>query len=283
MSRRTGLILICVMMTVMVMPTKADAYATATEGDAFSYEVSQETGEYTEHTPPQQNEFSVEIIREEPPDAAYAGKRVLIYHTHTYEAYQKAENDPYTETETWRTANEKYNIVAVGEALCQLLRLKGIMVEHDTTAFEPPSLEQAYDRSLAMLTERKQSGEVYDLYIDLHRDAVASTATIKRTINIGGEEVARFMVLVGKGTTGGYEEKPDWEKNLRIAQSITAHLNELHEGLARDVKIKTGRFNQHISDACILIECGMNTNTLEQVLAGVPYLAEAIAETLAYQ
>ena len=35
-----------------------------------------------------------------------------------------------------------------------------------------------------------------------------------------------------------------------------------------------------IAPRCILIECGTNENTLEEVLCGIPYLAQAIAETL---
>ena len=132
-----------------------------------------------------------------------------------------------------------------------------------------------------MLETRLAAGESYDLYIDVHRDALSAQSTIRRTVTIGGEESARFMVLVGKGTTGGYTEKPDWEANLAIAERITQALNQQVYGLARDVKIKTGRFNQHIATRCVLIECGVNTNTLEQVLCGLPYLAQAIAEALA--
>lgn len=270
----------CILLAAAIFPTTAGAYASDTSEGAFTFEVNQEITKRSERENAAADVFSVEIIRNDHSDAAYAGKRVLIYHTHTYEAYEKTADATYREIEKWRTDDEKYNIVAVGNALSQLLRLKGIEVAHDTTAFEPPSLEEAYERSLSMLTRRVQNGETYDLYIDLHRDAIASTSSIKRTINIGGEEVARFMVLVGKGTTGGYAEKPDWEQNLVMAERITDHLNNIHAGLARDVKIKTGRFNQHISDRCILIECGMNSNTLEQVLAGVPYLAEAIADAL---
>ena len=230
--------------------------------------------------PSSEGMFSVEIIREtELP--AFAGKKVLIYHTHTYEAYEQVAEDRYVQTEKWRTTDSGYNVIAVGKALSATLTALGVDVTHDTTAFEPPTLDHAYERSLAMLEKRHASGERYDLYIDLHRDAIASSSKIKRTVNIGGEEVARFMVLVGKGTTGGYVEKPDWEKNLAIANRISERLNAQCEGLARDVKIKTGRFNQHIADCCVLIECGMNTNTLAEVLAGVPYLASAITEALA--
>ena len=222
--------------------------------------------------------FIVEVIRTE--QAQPVGKRVLIYHTHTYEAYEQSEDAPYTPTEKWRTADSDHNMIAVGKALAAILRTRGIDVVHDVTEFEPPDLASAYDRSLAMLEDRRANGEVYDLYLDLHRDAVATASSIKRTVNIGGEDVARFMLLVGQGTTGGYDEKPDWNANLQIAQKITDELNACCPQLARDVKIKTGRFNQHVAQGCLLIECGMNFNTLSEVLSGIPYLADAIVQTL---
>lgn len=224
--------------------------------------------------------FQVEIIREEEVPPAYSGKSVLIYHTHTYEAYEQDPENTYREIEKWRTSDNEHNVVAVGKALAASLNALGIKVVHETTPYEPPTLDDAYERSLAMLESRSAAGERYDLYIDLHRDAIASTSTIKRTVNISGTETARFMVLVGKGITGGYALKPNWERNLVYAQRITDRLNEQCSGLARDVKVKTGRFNQHIADCCILIECGMNCNTLDEVLAGVPYLAQAIADSL---
>ena len=232
-------------------------------------------------TAPSDDLLQVEIIHDEQNDA-YVGKRILIYHTHTFEAYEQDADDPYKQTEKWRTTDNAHNVVAVGKALAASLQALGIEVTHDTTAFEPPTLEDAYSRSLTMLEERIQRGENYDLYIDLHRDAIASTSTIKRTVNIGGENVARYMILIGKGTTGGYTQTPNWETNLVYADLITENLNRQCANLARDVKIKTGRFNQHVDDCCILIECGMNSNTLEEVLTGLPYLAQAIADALAY-
>jgi len=91
------------------------------------------------------------------------------------------------------------------------------------------------------------------------------------------------MLLVGKGTgaTGsGFDERPDWPQNLELAQRITSRMNELAGGITRDVKIKTGRFNQHVAPCCVLVEAGNNKNTLAQVLAAMPYLADAIAKVL---
>ena len=206
------------------------------------------------------------------------GKRVLIYHTHTWEAFEQVEGNRYEETEKWRSKDNNFNMIAVGNALTAALEAMGCEVVHDETAFEPPNLSTAYQRSLEMLERRQQAGETFDLYIDLHRDAVASNSTIKRTVNVAGEEVARFMVLVGKGQ--GYDEKPDWEANYAGAEKLTQSLNAQVEGICRDIKVKTGRFNQHIAPCCVLIECGLSFNTLEQVLAGVPYLAQAVCDTL---
>lgn len=227
---------------------------------------------------PTTDAFTVEIIRDVPTQPV--SKRVLIYHTHTFEAYEQDPEHAYQPTEKWRTADPTYNMIAVGKALASCLEALGIDVVHDVSTFELPSLDSAYERSLAMLQQRQATGETYDLYLDLHRDAIASSSSIKRTVNIGGEEVARFMVLIGQGSTGGYAEKPNWEANLIFAEKLTDAMNERCPQLARDVKIKTGRFNQHISEGCLLIECGMTDNTLNEVLSGIPYLADAIWETL---
>lgn len=218
----------------------------------------------------------VEVVRNSAPPPMQ-GKRVLIYHTHTWEAFEQVE-EKYVETEKWRSKDTRYNMVAVGNALTAALEALGCEVVHDETAFEPPNLSTAYQRSLEMLERRQEAGERYDLYIDLHRDAVASASTIKRTVNVAGEEIARFMVLVGKGQ--GYEVKPDWQANYAVAEKLTESLNAQADGICRDIKVKTGRFNQHIAPCCVLIECGLNYNTLEQVLAGIPYLAQAVCDTI---
>lgn len=208
--------------------------------------------------------------------------RILIYHTHTYEAYEQQEAS-YQETERWRTADSAFNMVRVGEELSQLLRSLGYVVVHDTTAFEPPDLSSAYSRSLAMLESRHKAGESYDLYIDLHRDAYVEGQTGDNTVSIGGTEAARLMLLIGKGegyTNAGYDLKPDWEANLSCAQSITDALNQQIPGFCKDVRLKSGRFNQHVAKNCVLIEVGNNRNTLQQALAAMPYLADAIASAL---
>lgn len=227
-----------------------------------------------ETEPPAQAEFAIEVLgvgQEE-------RKRVLIYHTHTYEAFAQAEGDRYQETEKWRSADSRYNMVRVGEELAALLRSLGVDVVHDTTAFEPPVLSSAYSRSLDMLSRRRAEGETYDLYIDLHRDAYIESQKGPNAVDVNGAKAARLMVLIGNGQD--FDEKPNWETNLAIARSITDSLNRQAEGLCREVSVKSGRYNQHAADGCILIEAGNNRNTLQEVLCAMPYLADAICETL---
>lgn len=222
--------------------------------------------------------FTLEVVAAGETSAPVGEFRVLIYHTHTYEAYTATEAMPYTPTEKWRTANDQRNMVAVGERLAELLRSAGVEAVHDTTAFEPPKLSTAYERSLQMLTQRAKRGEAYDLYIDLHRDAYSKNNG-PNTVEKDGESLARLLFLIGKGTgqTGaGYAEKPDWQSNSAIAQALSNRLNLQCEGLCRGVALKSGRYNQHVAPCCVLIEVGNNYNTLEEALAAMPCLANAI-------
>lgn len=206
--------------------------------------------------------------------------RVLIYHTHTWEAYEMTADAQYTPTETWRTKDNRYNMVRVGEALTESLTALGFDVTHDQTAFEPPNLSDSYTRSLEMLEKRLAVGETYDYIFDVHRDAYSGLYNGANSVSTETGNAAYVMMLVGKGTgaTGsGFDERPDWPKNLELAQAITDEMNRHTGGISREVKIKTGRFNQHVSTGALLIEVGNNRNTLDEALAACTVIAQAIA------
>lgn len=202
------------------------------------------------------------------------GKRILIYHTHTHEAYQPASGDEYTALEAWRTDDNEYNIVRVGKELAALLEKRGFTVVHDITDHELDDLSTAYERSLETLESR--ADEEYDLYIDLHRDAYTEGAQL--TCAYAGNDSAKLMVLIGNGED--FAEKPNYEENYALAQDLTNAINAICPGMCRDVMVKTGRYNQHISENSILIEAGNNMNTLSEVLDSMPALADAIYEVL---
>ena len=205
------------------------------------------------------------------------GKRVLIYPTHTHEAYQMTDQEAYTPLENWRTDDSGHNIVRVGDELTAELEKRGFEVVHDDTDFEQDDLSTSYSRSLEALLQR--GDEDYDLIIDLHRDAYVEGAQL--TCSYAGRKSANLMVLIGKGDS--FQEKPHFQENYALACALTEKINGLCPGLGREVMVKTGRYNQHFSDHSLLIEVGSNGNTLEEALSSMPILADAIEEVLCGQ
>ena len=229
-----------------------------------------------EHTDEIVSDVDIEILPETV-IAPESGKkpRVLIYHTHTHEAYEQVADDPYVALEAWRTADEAHSVVRVGEELASLLRERGFEVVHDATDHEQNELSTAYTRSLKTL----QSYDVpFDLYIDLHRDAYVKNSG-PQTVSAGDKQIARLMVLIGSGET--FDVKPHYSENYAFAAALTAELNCALDGLCKDVLVKKNRYNQHIGVHSILIEAGNNRNTLSEVLASMPYLADALDRLMA--
>lgn len=215
--------------------------------------------------------FSMEVIAVSEP--IKRSGRVYLYHTHTYEAYEMEEDDRYTPTEKWRTADERYNVIRVGEELKRYLEDAGLTVTHDTTAYEPPKLSTAYARSLVGIENAAKEG--YDLYIDLHRDSYSAGNGVN-TVDTPSGRAARLLFLIGQGTGTGFDERPDWETNQRAARLLSDALNDQLPSLCRGVSLKSGRYNQQAATPSMLIEVGNNKNTLREALNAMPYLAQAI-------
>lgn len=218
------------------------------------------------------------------PDLFRDKHRVLIYHTHSYEAFAQDPNDPYEETTQWRTEDADHNIMAVGARLKEELEALGVEVVHDMTEHEPPKLGTAYVRSLATLQSYADAGETFDMMIDLHRDAASARNTNPSTVMLEGKPCARLMMLIGtgEGSEGNrFSIVPNWEENYKLAQALTEELNLRVENICREVMVKTGRYNQHMSENAVLIEVGHNENTLQEALLAAKPLAESIACILA--
>ncbi len=214
---------------------------------------------------------------------AGAEPKILIYHTHTTEAYAQTEQDPYVETTEFRSNDTEHNIVRVGEALASVLREKyGISVIHDTTNHEPPRLGTSYERSIKTMEAYHEQYPSIELFIDVHRDAYTLKEGEVNTdyATVDGKRCARLMFVVGTGegkTGAGFSVKPNYQVNYALALEIYEKLTGKNEKLTRPIRVKTGRYNQHIPGKALLVEVGHNANTLEEALNSIPYLAEAIA------
>ncbi len=216
------------------------------------------------------------IVIEVIPEAteAPAPKKVLIYHTHTHEAYEQVAGDPYDALEAWRTDDADHSVVRVGEELAKRLRACGFDVTHDVTDHEGDALSTAYTRSLATLEGYE---ERFDLYVDLHRDAYAD-GDIDTVTGKDGEALAPLMLLIGNGK--GFAVKPYYEENLAFARALEARINAIQPGLCKPTLVKDGRYNQHVGVFSILVEVGHNRNTLRQALDAVGPLAAGIEDLM---
>ena len=72
---------------------------------------------------------------------------VLILHTHTTESYTKVKGETYEETAAFRTLDEAYNMVSVGDHLAQLLTDGGVTVIHDRELHDYPSYNGSYNHA----------------------------------------------------------------------------------------------------------------------------------------
>ena len=207
------------------------------------------------------------------------GPQILIYHTHTHEAYRQIYGEEYVETGSWRTAEHSQSVVAVGEILKAELEEYGYTVLHDTTDHEPPALKTSYDRSLDTMLLYQNQYPTISVFIDVHRDAYGDIESgMKDYVTVNGDECSRVMFVVGTGEK--YNVKPNYESNYKLALAITNELESMKEGFTRPIRVKTSRYNQHVSDMCLLIEVGHNANSLEQAKNTAKYIALALSRVL---
>ncbi len=210
-----------------------------------------------------------------PEDLKINNKDVLIFHTHTCESYTESDAYPYTPTGNYRTTDNNYSVVRVGDELQNQLSAYGINVEHDKTYHDYPSYTGSYKRSLSTV-QGLLNNKSYDIIIDLHRDAIGSRPDYAPTVQIGEEYAAQIMFVMGSNGGGLYH--PNWSSNLKYAVKVQEKANELYPGLFKPIILRNSRYNQHLSQAACIIEVGSTGNTLEQCLTSMKYLAYILSK-----
>lgn len=208
-----------------------------------------------------------------------ASPQILIYHTHTLEAYRQTKDSQYVAVGNCRTKDQGKSVVAVGDVLQKELQKYGYKVLHSKVNHEPPELNSAYSRSLKTMKAYKEKYKSIRVFIDLHRDASSDTDDV---VMIDGKRCAKVMFVVGLGKSSSI--KPDWKQSYKIANAISSKLEDIKKGFTRKVRIKEIRsYNQYMSDMCMLVEVGHNGNTLQEAKNTMPYLAKALSEVIKLQ
>ncbi|MBQ9280158.1 MAG: stage II sporulation protein P [Clostridia bacterium] len=196
----------------------------------------------------------------------------LIFHTHTTESYTVPGVSDIT---NYRTTNEKYNMVTVGNALHDGLSSKGFYYcVHDTKLHDYPNYNGAYKASLETVQDYLKQRH-YDFVLDIHRDALSSNYGFRPTVEINGDRAAKIMFVIGTNGSGLNHE--NWMKNLKLALLIQNRAEEMYPGFFRDLTLSSSRYNQHVSEGAFIIEVGATGNTLEEARNAMKYLSNVFA------
>ena len=205
-------------------------------------------------------------------DRTVDGPQILIYHTHSQEGFaDSVPGDPST------------TIVGAGEYLAELLRNRGYKVMHVTSVYDLIDGEldrsEAYSRAEEEISQILAEHPSIQSVIDLHRDGVAEGTRLVTELN--GKTMARFMFFNGLSRTRKngpieYLHNPYIEDNLALTLQLKLTCDQYYPGLARNIYLKSLRYNLHLSPKALLIEAGAQTNTLQEILNTMEPLANVL-------
>lgn len=197
--------------------------------------------------------------------------QVLIYHTHTTEAFMGVT----------RSTDLSKSVVAVGNEIANQLKAAGINVVHDTTLHDYPSYNGSYDRSKVTMQKDLKKYPGIQVTLDIHRDAMGLSdgTRIKPTAVIDGKKAAQIMIVSGCDDTGSLGF-PNWEYNLRLAVRLQRSLSDLYPGLARPLDFCNREYNEKLTKGSLLVEFGTEVNTLDEATYSGALFGKALAAEL---
>lgn len=210
-------------------------------------------------------DLSIDLQGEEP--------KILIYHTHSQEAFADSRPGEWQDT-----------VVGLGETLKNNLETRyGISALHLTDTFDV--IDGVTDRSAAYTYAEQRVREVLEEYpsikvvIDLHRDGVGESTRL--VTEIDGKETAQLMLLNGLCRTAAngpieYLQNPYLTENLAFSFKIQAKAAQYYPDLMRRIYLRSYQYNLHILPRSLLVECGAQTNTVEEVQNAMPLLADLL-------
>ncbi len=202
---------------------------------------------------------------------------VLILSTHTTESYTPAPGEAYEESSDFRTLDEGYNMLSLGDHLAALLRAGGINVLQDRELHDYPSYNGSYSHARKSIQQYLEAYPSIRLVLDLHRDASGDNDRQMQTaVTVNGVSAARIMLVVGTNASG--LDHPQWEENLSLALKLHTQLERNAPGICRYINLRSQRFNQDLSPGALIVEVGAAGDSHDEALAAVEVLAKAVLD-----
>lgn len=188
---------------------------------------------------------------------------VLIYHSHTTEAYSLLDLGYYIKSDA-RSDNPSRNVVRVGDELKKALEAKGFTVIHDTEIHDR-NYTESYASSRKTVEKYLEEYPSIEVTIDLHRDDItySDKTKVKPTAVINGKKAARMMIISGC-EYGLVKNFPDWEYNLRFDLQVQKKMNAEYKGLMRPILFSQRKYNMYETHNSFLLEVGTDANTLDE-------------------
>ncbi len=203
------------------------------------------------------------------------GPQILIYHSHTTEAYTMDGTDIYAESDAFRTIDPEFNMIRIGEEMKAVFEEQGLTVIHDTTLYDYPAYSGSYDRSALGVAAVLEEYPSIRLVLDVHRDALTGTdGTVYKTVAATVEECAQVMLVVGSDAGGQTHKR--WRDNLTLAVGVQQTLLEEYGTFVRPMVLRSSRFNQQLSTGALLVEVGSHGNTLREAITAARTFAAAV-------
>lgn len=192
--------------------------------------------------------------------------KFLIYHSHITETY-------YPTADEYFSRNLDITVARLGRLLAESLeRDYHIPVMHCTLVFDLPR-RTAYQEARPEISKILEENPQINMVVDLHRDGISRRST---TSSIDGEEMGNLLIVIGSG-------HEHWENNFNGALLLQQELEKIDAGISRGILCQGFTYNQDLHDQAMIMEVGGHQNTLEEAVAAIPILAEALAETYAGQ
>lgn len=203
--------------------------------------------------------------------------QILIYHSHSQEEF--ADSNPGDSSTT---------IVGIGEYLTTLLRdTYGYHVLHVTDTFDivdgKLDRNKAYNYAQETISRVLEENPSIEVVIDLHRDGVTGGKRLVTEIN--GKPTAKIMFFNGLSRTNqngelSYLPNPYIQDNLAFSLQLARYAKEYYPDWFRTIYLRGYRYNLHLRPKALLVECGAQTNTVEEEMNAMEPLADILNKVL---
>ena len=203
--------------------------------------------------------------------------QILIYHTHSQEEFiDSVPGDAAT------------TIVGVGDYLTKILKEDyGYNVIHVTDTFDivdgKLDRNQAYNYAQERISQVLEENPSIEVIIDLHRDGVADNQRL--VTEVDGKQTAKVMFFNGLSRTKQngeitYLPNPYIQDNLAFSLQMMLACEKYYPDFARTIYLRGYRYNLHLRPKTLLVECGAQTNTVEEEMNAMEPLADVLNKVL---